>query len=154
MEERSPFTHILVPIDGSPPSIGAGQLALQIASTHQVPVTLAYVVDSIAAEKMSTATSRPLDSVYTDLERKGRTYLEYLGRLARNRGLPVEQVTRRGIPHREIADLARECSADLIVIGQVGIHGPNRAHIGSVAQRVIESASCPVLVVRQAPGQR
>ena len=45
-------------------------------------------------------------------------------------------------------------TADLIVIGRVGSHGPHRAHIGSVAERVIESAPCPVLVVRHTPARR
>ena len=146
MEERSPFTHILVPTDGSEPSISAGRLAIRIAATHLVPITLIYVVDAIAVEKMATATSRRADVVRQDLASKGQAYLDYLARLARRRGVPTDQVVRYGIPHREIADTARERGVDLIVVGSTGSHWPHRAEIGSVSKRVIESAPCPVLV--------
>ncbi len=149
MEERSPFTRILVPTDGSEPSISAGLLAVRIAATHGVPVVFLYVVDSVAAVKMAGATSRSTEAVRETLREKGRSYLDYLTRMAHRRGLETEQVTRYGIPHREIADVARECRADLIVIGMSGSDRPRRLDIGSVSKRVIESAPCPVLVCRQ-----
>jgi nucleotide-binding universal stress UspA family protein len=61
------------------------------------------------------------------------------------------------MPYQEIADLARERSIDLIVMGQVGGRGTqqhHRAQIGSVAEHVIEHASCPVLIVKHTPGRR
>ena len=154
MEERSPFTHILVPVDGSESSINAGRLAIQIAATHQVKITFVCVVDQIVAEELAGATSRSLDETRHELEIKGGHYLDYLSRLAGNRGLYTEQVIRHGIPHREIADLARELGVDLIAIGRTGRHGAQRIHIGSVAERVIECAPCPVLVVRHTPTRR
>jgi nucleotide-binding universal stress UspA family protein len=154
MEERSPFTHILVPVDGSESSINAGRLAIQIAATHNVRITFVCVVDRIIAEEIAGATSRTIEVTCQELENKGQHYLDYLCRLASNRGLQADQVIRRGIPHREIADLARELGVDLIAIGRVGRHGPHRVHIGSVAERVIESAPCPVLVVRHTAARR
>jgi nucleotide-binding universal stress UspA family protein len=151
MKEQSPFTHILVPTDGSDTSISAGRLAIQIATTHSVPITFLYVVDRIIAEELSGATSKTLDTICQELENKGQRYLDYLSRLARNMGLQTDQVIRRGVPHREIAELAREQGMNLIVIGQVGRRGPHRVHMGSVAERVIECAPCPVLVVRHTP---
>jgi len=148
LEERSPFTHILVPTDGSEPSVSAGLLAIRIAATHVVPITLMYVVDTVVAEKMAIATSRRVEIVQQDLADKGQPYLDYLARMARRRGIPTEQVVRYGIPHREIADVARERGVDLIVVGLAGSHWPHRAEIGSVSKRVIESAPCPVLVTR------
>ena len=154
MEKRSPFTHILVPTDGSETSINAGRLAIQIATTHSVPMTFVYVVDSAIADEIAGATSKTAEMVHRELEAKGRRYLDYLSRMARDRGLQADQVVRHGIPHSEIANLAREQGVDLIVIGQVGRHGPRRVLIGSVAERVIEYAPCPVLVVRHTPARR
>ncbi len=154
MEERSPFTHILVPTDGSETSINAGQLAIRIAATHNVPITFVYVVDSTVIDDIAGATSKTAERVRRELEDKGRRYLNYLSHLARGRGLQSDQVVRYGIPHSEIADLAREQGVDLIVIGQVGRRGPRRVLIGSVAERVIEYAPCPVLVVRHIPTRR
>jgi len=154
MEERSPFTHILVPTDGSETSINAGRLAIQIAALHNIPITFVYVVDSAVVDEIAGATSKTAEMVHRELEANGRRYLDYLSRLARDRGLQTDQVVRHGIPHSEIANLAREQGMDLIVIGQVGRHGPRRVLIGSVAERVIEYAPCPVLVVRHTPVRR
>ncbi len=154
MEKRGPFTHILVPTDGSKTSINAGRLAIQIAATHSVPITFVYVVDSAIVDEIAGATSKTTEMVHRELETKGRRYLDYLCRMARDRGLQTDQVVRHGIPHSEIANLAREQGVDLIVIGQVGRRGPRRVLIGSVAERVIEYAPCPVLVVRHTPARR
>jgi len=154
MEERSPFTHILVPTDGSETSISAARLAIQIAATHSVPITFVYVVDRITAEELAGVTSKTTEAICQELENKGQRYLDYLSRLARNMGLQTNHVIRRGVPHREIAELARERGMDLIVIGQVGRRGPHRVHLGSVSQRVIECTPCPVLVVRHTPARR
>ena len=154
MEERSPFTHILVPTDGSETSINAGRLAIQIAALHNIPITFVYVVDSAVVDEIAGVTSKTAEMVHRELEANGRRYLDYLSRLARDRGLQTDQVVRHGIPHSEIANLAREQGMDLIVIGQVGRRGPRRVLIGSVAERVIEYAPCPVLVVRHTPTRR
>ena len=117
-------------------------------------ITFVYVVDQIVVDGMAATTPQSAETICQELEGKGQHYLNYLSRLAGNRGLQTNLVIRRGIPHREIGELAREVGADLIVIGQVGSHGFQRAHIGSVAERVIESAPCPVLVVRLTPARR
>jgi nucleotide-binding universal stress UspA family protein len=108
MEEQSPFTHVLVPTDGSETSINAGRLAIQIAATHGVPITFVYVVDSTVVEEIAGATSKTAEVVHQELENKGRRYLDYLSRLARDRDLQTDHVVRHGIPHSEIANLARE----------------------------------------------
>ena len=84
-------------------------------------------------------------------EVEGRRYLDYLVRLAGASNVQAQQTIRQGTPYREIADLAREEKVDLIVIGRVGCRGARCALVGSVAERVIEYAHCPVLVVSQPP---
>ncbi len=148
MEEASPFTHILVPTDGSEHSISAGQLAVRIAGIHRIPLTFVYVIDTIAVEKMASATNRAIDEIEAELRAKGQSYLDYLTRMAAYRGLEAEAVIAHGLPHTEIANLARERGIDLIVIGHSSSHGPTRVDIGSVSRRVIETAPCPVLVTR------
>ena len=56
---------------------------------------------------------------------------------------------RDGIPYHEIVTLAQDRRADLIVIDTHGRGGVNRALLGSVADRVVRLASCPVLTVRE-----
>lgn len=148
MEERGPFTHILVPTDGSDHSISAGMLAIRIASLHHIPITFVYVVDTIVVEKMASVTSRSMDTIDAELRNKGQTYLDYLTHIAASRGLPAQHVIVTGIPQTEIANLARDRGIDLIVIGHSSSSGPKAVDIGSVSRRVIETAPCPVLVTR------
>ncbi len=53
---------------------------------------------------------------------------------------------RAGRPHEEIACFAADVRAQMIVLGRFGLHHPGK-RLGSVASRVIDSASCPTLVV-------
>ena len=148
MAAETPFSHILVPVDGSDASIHAGFVAMRIAATHQIPITFVYVVDRAVVERIASAGSASDDQTSRELEEKGRRYLTYLAQQAQTKGLRADQVIRHGIPHSEIINLARECQVDLIAIGQSSRSGPRRAMIGSVAARVVEYAPCPVLVVK------
>ena len=154
MQNGNLFSHILTPIDGSETSIRAGRMAIQLAGIHGSEITFAYVVDSTTVAEIAGATSRPPETAHRDLENTGKRYLDYLARMGDERGVRSQRVTRSGIPHSEIADLARERDVDLIVIGRVGCRGPRCILIGSVAERVIEHAHCPVLVVTQDSSRR
>jgi nucleotide-binding universal stress UspA family protein len=154
MEQRSPFTHILVPTDGSENSVQAGRMAIQMAVLHRSRVTLVYVIDSATVDEIAGATAKTSAAIRRELEIQGRRYLDYLIRLAGASNVQAEQMVREGTPYREIADLARERNVDLIVIGRVGCRGARCALVGSVAERVIEYAHCPVLVVSQPPASR
>ena len=149
METQTPFSNVLVPTDGSETSINAGRLAIQIAATHHTKLTFVYVTDANVASEVATVTSKSRDRVCEELDTSAHRYLDYLARLATNYGLTAKLVIRHGTPHVEITELAREIGADLIVIGRVSGKGTQRlGRIGSVAERVIEYAHCPVLTVR------
>ena len=64
-------------------------------------------------------------------------------------GLATRWVLTSGVPHEEIVKTAREEGADYIVIGTRGLGGLERVLLGSVADRVVRSATCPVVTVRQ-----
>jgi nucleotide-binding universal stress UspA family protein len=103
--------------------------------------------------EIAAATAKTSQAIRRELDIQGRRYLDYLVRLAGASNVEAEQVIQQGVPYREIADLARERDIDLIVIGRVGCRGARCALVGSVAERVIEYAHCPVLVVSQ-PAKR
>jgi nucleotide-binding universal stress UspA family protein len=67
---------------------------------------------------------------------------------ARAEGLAARVVMRDGNPYQEIVSLAADERADLIVVGTHGRTGLGRALLGSVADRVVRLARCPVLTVR------
>jgi nucleotide-binding universal stress UspA family protein len=146
---RGPFSHIIVPTDGSETSINAGQLAIHIASMYPTKITFVYVIDDKTTEEVSRTTRKTPNEVRTEFGNQAQRYLDYLSRLAVQQDIATDQVIRYGTPYIEITELAREVNADLIVIGRVGGIGTQRlARIGSVAERVIEYAHCPVLTVR------
>ena len=155
MKERpTVFRHILVPTDGSKPSIAAGRLAVQLATSQGAQITFMYVVDTAVVDELTGTSGKLVQQVRQELERTGQRYLDYLSRLASGADLDARQVIRRGTPYGEIESLAREQDVDLIVIGQVGQRGLRRILIGSVTERVIEYAPCPVLVVKWRTGRR
>jgi nucleotide-binding universal stress UspA family protein len=154
MEQKSPFNHILIPTDGSENSILAGRVGIQMTGLHKAKLTLVYVIDSAIVNEIAGATAKTSAAIRRELELQGRRYLDYLVRLAAASNIQADQVIKEGTPYREIADLARERGVDLIVIGRVGCRGARCALVGSVAERVIEYAHCPVLVVSQPPPVR
>lgn len=64
-------------------------------------------------------------------------------------GIQPECIVQDGQPADAILALTRERSMSLIVLGTHGRHGFDRLMLGSVTERVLRSASCPVLAVRQ-----
>jgi nucleotide-binding universal stress UspA family protein len=145
------FHHILVPTDGSEASIAAGRLAIRLASFHHARVTFIYVADVSVVDQLADASGRVAGEVRNELLATGQRYVDYLARLATEAGLKTERVLRSGVPHDEIERLARELPVDLIVMGRVGRRGLRRILIGSVTERVIEYATCPVLIVTKSP---
>lgn len=61
--------------------------------------------------------------------------------------VPVVTAVESGSPAAQIVRYAEQCRADLIVLGTHGRTGVSRAILGSVAERVVRTASCPVLAV-------
>lgn len=76
---------------------------------------------------------------------------ESLARLVAEHGLErfrVQTAVRPGVPHQEITDYAKEANIDLIVLGTHGHTGLVHMLMGSVAEKVVRLAPCPVLTVR------
>jgi universal stress protein A len=67
---------------------------------------------------------------------------------ARAQGVRAEGKISAGFPASEIADLAEKAGADLIVMGTRGLTGLKHVLLGSVAERTIRIAPCPVLTVK------
>jgi nucleotide-binding universal stress UspA family protein len=63
-------------------------------------------------------------------------------------GVPTRWRHRVGVVHEEICNAAREEAADYIVMGTHGRSGIGRLMLGSVADRVVRTAPCPVVTVR------
>jgi len=143
------FRHILVPIDGSEPSLAAVQMSLRIIQLCPAcKLTLLYVVDKLVVNELARFNSRGDKEVEAELEEQGRRYLDLAHKDAAAQGITAACRTRKGEPFEEIIAEATSLPADLIVMGHTGRRGTTRVLIGSVTQRVLDYAPCPVLVMR------
>jgi nucleotide-binding universal stress UspA family protein len=137
---------ILVPTDGSDCSLRAAELGISLAGVLGAEIVAIYVIDTVILEEISKGVEKEV--VEKELKEKGECYLKYVAELAEKEGLKAEVILAKGEPHDQIVHYARSKGADMIVIGTYGRRGAERILIGSVAERVIEYAPCPVLVVR------
>jgi nucleotide-binding universal stress UspA family protein len=143
-------TKILVPTDGSEPSILAARYAAYLASKISAKVTLLHVVEpghlpySIA--RLSDEMNRELE---TTIEESGKSILRLTQKELVAAGVPVDMVMQKGRPGDVICSLVEEGNYDLIIIGSTGRGGVSRALLGSVSQEVARTASCPVLIIKE-----
>ena len=143
------FRHILVPIDGSEPSLQAVRMALRVmALCPASKMTTLYVIDRLVLAELVRFSKRGEKEVDAELEEQGRRYLELARKLAEQQGVQAECQIRRGDPFEEIVAAANNLPADLIIMGHTGRRGTTRVLIGSVTQRVLDYAPCPVLVMK------
>ena len=140
--------NILVGVDGSKPSVQACHYAMDLASQTQAQLTFLFVIETpqvIPVGPLSgyvtTAPARSQDDV-----KKAEAIVE---QVAKERpGLKVTTRVELGDPVDTICDVARSTKADLVVVGARGHNAAQRFLLGSVSDRVVHHASCPVLVVR------
>jgi nucleotide-binding universal stress UspA family protein len=88
------------------------------------------------------------DRVEAETRRWAEHQLARLVGKARKAGVRVSAMVVTGDPARQIVRTARTTRADLIVMGTHGRRGVSKFFLGSVAERVIATASCPVMTVR------
>jgi len=137
---------ILVPTDGSGHSVRAAEYAISIAKEHKAKILAVFVIDNFVVDQFSKISSR--NNVEQDLKDSGQSYISYIVGQAEKQGVTVESIIAKGQPFEQIVNLAKNQSVDLIVMGTTGRRSTDRILIGSVTQRVIEYAPCPVLVIK------
>jgi universal stress protein A len=140
------YAKILCPVDFSEPSREALVAAADLARTFDASLTLVHVYQLPLAAVPEMSVDPELYGMM------GKRADEELARLTQEAlGLGVRRVesTRlEGVAWDVIVKLARDGRVDLVVMGTHGRTGLRHALLGSVAERVVRHASCPVLVVR------
>ncbi len=136
------WKNILVATDGSKYSDAAVDEAIDYAKSYEGTLKIVSVVD-VTEEFQAQA-----PELVEELINKAKKNLEDIKDEAWQAGVNTETFVREGEPYKVIADLAAELNADIIVMGSHGRTGLKRLLMGSVTEKVIGYASCPVLVVR------
>jgi nucleotide-binding universal stress UspA family protein len=147
-----PYTHLLVPTDGSELSQQAVDQAIGLAKALGAKLTLLHAQPPVPLPILGMGDA--IDPVTVDAmvraARQGaeRVMAEALAHV-RTAGLePGQQAVEHASPHAAITQAARELGCDLIVMASHGRRGLEGLLLGSETQKVLATSPCPVLVVR------
>lgn len=136
------WKNILVATDGSKYSDAAVDEAINYAKSYEGTLKIVTAVD--VTEKFQVQAPELLEESMDNAKKN----LDDIKNKAQQAGVNLETFVREGEPYKVIADLATESNADIIVMGSHGRTGLKRLLMGSVSEKVIGYAPCPVLVVR------
>ena len=143
--------HILVPLDGSEFAEQALPAAEALCIAYESRLTLLTV-----KQKESF-----LKSIHFSLTFKGRrlsingereTYLQKIENSLKAKGVEVDHTIRTGEVAESINGLVKEIGVDMVVISSHGRSGVSRLLLGSVANQVLQQATCPIMVVHPIEG--
>jgi nucleotide-binding universal stress UspA family protein len=135
------FGTIVVGGGGARGAAEAGQAVLQLAEAYGSAVHALNVVDIPADRSLRYG-------VMQEAEQKGRAVVDGFMHQVRQHELRGVGTVRRGAVDKVLADYAAEVGAQLIVVGAKKLGGVGRAVSGSIVERIVSRAPCPVLAVR------
>ena len=147
MESSWRVTRVLVPVDFSASSHAAVDLAARLATATGPAHLILVHAYSLPADIEGLL----LDDQEPLLDRLSKAATEELEALLlglQDRGISSEFLVVRGYPERTITTLAEDKGADVIVMGTRGRTGFAHVALGSIAERVVQTAKCPVLTTR------
>ena len=145
------LSRILLPTDFSEQSHGAAAYACSFAEKFGAELHLLHVVQDLVTMVPEPGLAYPPPANYTaELVAAAEQALARLPDPSLTANLSVVRTTRQGAPFVEIIRYARDNNVDLIVMGTHGRSGLAHVLLGSVAERVVRKAPCPVLTVRPA----
>jgi len=143
------YYRIVVPTDFSSCSNRAWAEAQRLARLCGSELILVHVLAKSAFTSDGPFAGKLGKQVFEATRRWAGHELERRVEKAKTTGLKARAQLLVGVAHRMIVDLVMDERADLVVIGTHGRGGLDRALLGSVADRVIRLAPCPVLAVRE-----
>ena len=138
------YKRILVPTDGSEFAVKAQRHALFLAKVSGAEIVAVSVTEN------NFVNGLPLDDEVYQLNQilneRSEENLKEFDKLNED-NIKVTHVVREGSPAKVILEVSKEEDVDLIVMGSSGKSGFDRFIMGSVADKVVNSAKCAVLVV-------
>lgn len=135
--------------DFSPASRPAFKEALELARVARARLLVAHVLTPIVPiiAEGTYLSAQTWNELETSARNAAQKKLDALVRTARNAGVRVTGLLVEGIPAEQIVRTARAKRADILVLGTHGRTGLTKLFVGSVAARVVATATCPVVTV-------
>jgi nucleotide-binding universal stress UspA family protein len=139
---------VLVPTDFSENSKAAIRYGCALCEAFDAEMHLLHVMeDPMIYPPMAEGYAPAMD--FAELEREVEQQLQQAVSAEWQQKIKIERVTRRGAPFLEVIRYAKEAPVDLIVMGTHGRGAIAHMLLGSVAEKVVRKAPCPVLTIRQ-----
>jgi len=144
--QKEPIRKILVAVNDSPAAFRAAAAATRLCRALGAGlVAVGVVTDGARAERLGRVSTLP--DAQARQAMTASAALRHVQSVAAGAGVEVSTRCLSGRPAEQVLAEARRCSADLIVIGRADRHGAGMPYIGTDAQRILEFAAVPVLVV-------
>ena len=145
------FRTILVPTDFSSDADAALETAIGLAEKFdsRIVVVHAYHIDLAIASPVVGSGTLP-QGYWDELREQATAHAANVSQRASDRGIEASSIAVAGTPSAAIVEQASQVGADLIVMGTRGLSGLKHVMLGSVAERVVRTASCPVMTVKAA----
>ncbi|MDD5085518.1 MAG: universal stress protein [Candidatus Omnitrophica bacterium] len=143
-----PFKTILVPVDFSWASKRALQEAVVLGKEFSSKLILLHVVKDLPITSDYVSLYASASSIFDKMKNRALLDIKKWTALAKASGVRAEAIVRLGEPFLEIIKMAKAKRVQLIVMGTHGRTGLEHVLIGSVAERVVRKAPCPVLTVK------
>ncbi len=138
------FRRVVLPTDGSKNAEKGVLRGLDMAKAFNIEVLAVYVIDRREFAAVSHRSMKA--SLREALHKHGKEALDYIKRLAKERGVKVDAKIIEGVPHEAI--IREATKEDIIVMAPKGKSNISRILLGSVTDRVVHHAKCTVAVVR------
>jgi len=152
MPETLKIKRILCPIDFSEFSVSAYQHALSVAEHYQAKLVVQHIVELWRHPAADFVASAGLYEEYSQaLRESGKEQLQEFVKKHTHDEIQPELVVQTGVAADSILSFAQLQKADVIVMGTHGRRGFDRLMLGSVTDRVMRTAPCPVLVASKPP---
>jgi nucleotide-binding universal stress UspA family protein len=138
---------ILVPLDFSEHAAGVLAWAAHLAGQHGSRIVLFHAYHLPVEFQQLEGAYLPPD-FWANVKAEAEESLERYAEDLRKRGIEVEAVVAEGYAATAVVDEVEKQNADLVVIGTHGLSGLKHLLLGSIAERVVQKAPCPVLTVK------
>ena len=145
------FRRLLHATDFSKASRPALATAIALARQNRAPLAIAHVLSPLVLPvggDMAYMPPRTYEMIDQNARQHARKQLDALVGRAKKAGVRATGILLDGAPQEQIPRAARRARADLLIIGTHGRTGFSKLLLGSVAERVVRVAPCPVLTVR------
>jgi nucleotide-binding universal stress UspA family protein len=137
---------ILVPVDFSPHSAKAVNVAVEFAKAFSAEIHLLHAYSLPIGVVGPYDYQIPANILGEMRESAARRIDEEVKKVA-NLDVKTTGIITEGVPTQAIVEAAEQIGADLVVMGTRGLTGLKHVVLGSVAERTIRHAPCPVLTV-------